>query len=342
MVSVLGCLENFVVFVAEKGGTSLCSGFPHSTASGHIDAAAATGRSHDVYNDKIDLSHLIDDQRQIRKYEIKEPIGFAILLGSDRNGTEEPTTCVRHDLTLMARSLKACPGKWKISSPCIKEGSHDVILTRDRLHEIIEDLKNSPTQFAPYSCFLFYYSGHGISSGVVLCDGKVVSYKSIVESLCIQALKDKPKIFVFDSCRHDSDIENYEEAGGLSKDEGIEGKSGIPFHKHIDLKFQEVKKEEGYPPENTGIYFSAADGMPGFGYEGIGSIYTLQLSHALPQFCQALSFCEIMTQVNGMTVRISQLRLNDDKEKNQRVQQPVCYSTLNKLLILSGKCFRLS
>ena len=292
-----------------------------------------------VYNNKINISHLIDDQRQIKKYEIEEPIGFAVLLGSDRNGTEEPTTCVCKDLILMARSLKACPGKWEISSPCIREGTHDVILTPGRLREIIEDLTNSPTRFAPFSCFLFYYSGHGISSGVVLCDGNTVSYKSIVESLCIPALKDKPKIFIFDSCRHDSDIENYEEAAGeWSNEEGTEGKSGIPnFHEHIDLKFQK-EKNHGYPPPNTGIYFSAADGMPCVGYHGIGSIYTLQLSHALPQFCSALSFCEIMTQVNGMTVRISEACLNDNKERNRRVQQPVHYSTLNKLLVLSGKC----
>ena len=297
-----------------------------------------------IYNKKIDISHLIDDQRQIKKYKIEEPIGFAVLLGSDRNGTDEPATCVYKDLILMTRSLKMCPGKWEISNPCIREGSHDVILTPDRLHEIIEDLTNSPTRLAPYSCFLFYYSGHGISSGVVLCDGNVISYKSIVESLCIPALKDKPKIFIFDSCRHDSDIENYEEAAGeWSNEEGIEGKSGIPsFHDHIDQKFQEEKKQEeknqGYPPPNTGIYFSAAEGMPCVGYQEIGSIYTLQLSHALPQFCSALSFCEIMTQVNGMTVRISEVCLNDNKEGTRRVQQPMGYNTLNKLLVLSGKC----
>jgi len=130
-----------------------------------------------------------------------------------------------------------------------------------------------------------------------------------VESLCIPDLQDKPKLFVFDSCRFDSD-NKYE-------DEDLEDKSGTPFYKCIDLQYQkERNKGEGYPPQNTAICFSAADGMPGWGYQGVGSIYTLQFSHALPEFCQTVSFCEIMTHVNGMTVNISRAYMYDEEEKN--------------------------
>ena len=290
-----------------------------------------------VYNKKIPIAKLIDNQNHIRSYEIKEPIGFAVLLGNDRSPHEEPVRCVHDDLELMRRSLKACPGRWEVFSPCAKEGSHDVILNRTELKNIIEKLVSDPSRLERYSCFLCYYTGHGVSSGVVLCDGTVATYKWIVESLCITALQDKPKLFFFDSCRFDSDNDHYEDCEG-SIEEDIEDKSGVPFHKCIDLKYQkERNEEEGYPPQNTAICFSAADGMPCWGYNGAGSIYTLQLGHALPQLCQTLSFCEIMTQLNGMTVNISRAVLYDEEKKKPRIQQPVWYSTLNKLLILNRK-----
>jgi len=279
-----------------------------------------------VYDKRIPIAKLIDNQKRIRKYEIKEPIGFAVLLGNDRNPLEDPLRCVHNDLELMRRSLKTCPGRWEVFSPCSKEGSCDVILKPAELESIIEKLTSDPSHLKRYSCFLCYYSGHGVSSGVVLCDGTVVTYKSIVESLCIPDLQDKPKLFFFDSCRFDSDNDNYEE--------DIEDKSGIPFYKCIDLQYQKQRnKGEGYPPQNTAICFSAANGMPCWGYNEAGSIYTLQLSHALPQLCQVLSFCEIMTQLNGKTVNISRAYVN----KEPRIQQPVWYSTLNQLLILSRK-----
>jgi len=282
-----------------------------------------------VYDKTISIADLIDNQKHIKKYEIKEPIGFAILLGNDHTPPEDPVGCVHKDLELMRRSLKTCPGQWEVFSPCSKEGSDNVILSSAELESIIGKLISDPSRLKRYSCFLCYYSGHGVSSGVVLCDGTVVTYKSIVESLCIPDLQDKPKLFVFDSCRFDSD-NKYE-------DKDIEDKNGTPFYKHIDLKYQKERNEgKGYPPQNTAICFSAADGMPCWGYNEAGSIYTLQLSHALPQLCQVLSFCEIMTQVNGMTDKISQAYVN----KEPRIQQPVWYSTLNQLLILSRKYFK--
>ena len=294
-----------------------------------------------VYDKTIPIADLIDDQKHIRKYEIKEPIGFALLLGNDRTPPEDPVRCVHHDLELMRRSLKTCPGGWKVFSPCSKEGSDNVILSSAELESIIRKLTSDPSCLKHYSCFLCYYSGHGVSSGVVLHDKTVVTYKSIVEELCIPDLQDKPKLFVFDSCRFYSDNDNCED---LKDDiEDIEDKSGIPFYECIDLQYQkERNKGEGYPPQNTAICFSAADGMPCWGYNEAGSIYTLQLSHALPQLCQVLSFCEIMTQLNGMTVNISQAYVN----KKPRIQQPVWYSTLNQLLILSRKyskriCYRI-
>ena len=197
-----------------------------------------------VYDKTIPIADLIDNQKHIRKYEIKEPIGFALLLGNDRTPPEDPVRCVHHDLELMRRSLKTCPGGWEVFNPCSKVGSDDAILSSAELESIIHKLTSDPSRLKRYSCFLCYYCGHGVSSGVVLHDKTVVTYKSIVEDLCIPDLQDKPKLFVFDSCRFDSDNNNYEE-----DIEDIEDKSGIPFYPFLiySTRKRETRERDTHP-----------------------------------------------------------------------------------------------
>ncbi len=58
------------------------------------------------------------------------------------------------------------------------------------------------SEFNPFSCFMFFYTGHGNSKGLLLSDGCCRPYVDIVRNVSkIPSLVGKPKIFIFDSCR---------------------------------------------------------------------------------------------------------------------------------------------
>ena len=254
----------------------------------------------------------------LTKYDVKEPLGYAVLLGSDRTPYEAPVKCVRKDLELMEKTLRHC--EWEVSSPCIKNGRPGITLTQDLYYDVLKSLRENPS-LCDFSCFLFYYTGHGVSNAIVLHDGSDITYGDIVTNISnLPALEGKPKIFIFDSCRTTLDADHFEYL--------LEDKSG-GFHVDIRRRYeQEKEKHPGYPPPDTIICFSANDGGEAYG-TGKGSFYTLAFSSTIRRFRRRLSFSEIMTQTNGGTHRQS-------KAKGE-FQQPVSDSTLNGLLYLSSE-----
>ena len=175
-----------------------------------------------------------------------------------------------------------------------------------------------------YSVFLLYYTGHGIAQGVVLNDGGMVSYSQIVTTVSdIPCLKEKPKIFIFDSCRSISVTSQ----GGL-----VTRKN--QFRRDIEDAFDMDRRNFGsmpYPPPHTLLCFSAAEGTSSLMDTVEGSFYTLALSHAFKQFGHYLSFPEIITQVNGGTKEIV------ESLKEEYDQHPIFMSTLEKQLVLTCK-----
>lgn len=60
----------------------------------------------------------------------------------------------------------------------------------------------SQLELAHYPSFLFYYSGHGDESGILLPSGDLFGYREVVDSVCrCRSLQEKPKVFIFDCSR---------------------------------------------------------------------------------------------------------------------------------------------
>ncbi len=146
---------------------------------------------------------------------------------------------------------------------------------------------------------------------MVLNDNHLVKYSEIVKTVSADPhLKNKPKIFIFDSSR------THEEGG--------------TYYTQIEEMYnQESEFDDSYPPPHTMICFSAAEGRASYMAKLEGSLYTLTLSHALRQFSQHFTVAEIITQVNGGTREVA-------KCYGQQ-QHPIFMSNLEKQLVLSGK-----
>lgn len=215
----------------------------------------------------------------------------------------------------MEETLTGMDEGWAVHNPCL---TNPQSLTLDSCDEILESLElNLSLNLGQYSCFMFYYSGHGTSEGLLLSDGSCKPYDEIVMGISkIFSLIDRPKIFIFDCCRV------YEE-----KEKNPEEKCMyVAFNKAIEKTYNRVKEErEEYPPRHTVISFSACEGMSG--YANQDSFYTRSLSTKLKQFGKKLSFSEILVLANGGATRYAQYHKVE--------QRPVIYCTLEKLLLLS-------
>ena len=240
-------------------------------------------------------------------YNIEHPAGFALLLGNDRL-TPDPKHLrlpVRKDLELMNDVLKEY--EWHVSNPF----AHDPYMKKGDLDSFLQTLVGN---LDAYSCFMFYYSGHGTAKGLLLSDGTCESYTDIVSRVSkMESLRGKPKIFIFDSCR-------------------IASNSSHPknLFKEISKHHNEYQSQtKNYPPPDTLICFSANEGMVSFSHDDYGSFYTAQLARRLRHFGERLTLTEIITLTNNGVTR----RAEEIKEQ----QQPVIYSTLNKLLVLNSK-----
>ncbi len=238
-------------------------------------------------------------------YDIGRPPGYAVLLGNDREYPADPDLLpVMKDLGLMNDVLHSCG--WKVSPIA---GHPDMTLKQF-------DAMFNPilfSDFDQYSCFMFYYTGHGNSKGLLLSDGCCKPYVDIVRRVSlIDSLVGKPKIFIFDSCRSEKEKSHH-----------------WNFFKGI-TKAHAENVSVNYPPSDTLICYSANEGMKGFSHDDNGSFYTMNLATKLRQFWNTLTFTEIVTLVHGWTVQLAQ--------QWGKEQQPVVYNALNRLLMFGGKC----
>ena len=267
----------------------------------------------EVYNNLVSVDYGIQEESGIVPcYEVRKPIGYALLLGCDRTPDDPQFLLIRQDLVLMEETLS--DGGWVVSNPCLNAGSLNLTACNDYLNSLKDDRS---LMLDKYSCFMFYYSGHGISEGLLLSDGRCIPYEEIVTRISsIPALVNKPKIFIFDSCR--TAIDRKKESQGIW--------NYLPFNKSIDLRHNEQKMRD-YPPPHTVISFSACEGMASFLDDDSGSFYTRDLSNKLKQYGKLLSFGEILTLVNGGAALLAQ-----GAKKEQR---PVTYSSLDRLLVLN-------
>lgn len=260
----------------------------------------------------------------MRRYDVRKPIGCAMLLGSDGTpGAPNDLTAVGDDLRTIGQALE--DGGWDILYKDSKLCSRTL---REQLFALgkegqLRHLGQQTRDLEEYSVFMLYYSGHGTAEGVVLSDGELFRYKDIVKKIAeVPCLSNKPKIFVFDSCRKEK-VEHSTQ-GTL-----ITAKDHTYSRALADNQFQNQSSHDTYPPPHTVICFSAAEGQPSFQDKVEGSFYTLVLSHSLRQFGSEWSFHEIVTQVNGGTQEIAR-----GHDKNQK---PIFKSNLEKLLVLNSE-----
>ena len=246
-----------------------------------------------------------DKEMAITFYNIeRSPGGFALLLGNDRltNASDSTRLPVKKDLELMQDVLKGYG--WHVSSPF----AYDPHMKQGDCNSLMQTLVGN---LDAYSCFMFYYSGHGTAKGLLLSDGSCEPYADIVNNVSkMESLRGKPKIFIFDSCRIPSS----------------HSKFFIEISKHHN---EYESQSRNYPPPDTLICFSANEGMESFSHDDYGSFYTEQLARRLRHFGERLTLTEIITLTNDGVIKTAQ--------KNKEQQQPVIYSTLNKLLVLNSK-----
>ena len=256
--------------------------------------------------------------RTLPSYEIREPVGYALLLGCGGShgpvDQERPShrQTILEDIGMMEGTLNNLG--WAVFSPCL-EGGECVEFTAESCEQIVNNLE-SP-ELSRFSCFLLYYSGRGTAGGIVASNGRVVPFKDIVTKIAtLNAIAGKPKIFIFDCCRQVSQKELI----------NLQNQS-LSYSRELEDHLRQDGSTEGYPPPDCVLCFSACEGYTGYGEEGSGSYYTTVLCKSLTQFGRLLPFVEIMTQVSGGTVNVS------DRVFGVR-QQPVFKSTLNKCLTL--------
>ena len=274
-----------------------------------------------AYNNQVSVDYGIQEKSGVVPcYRVREPIGYALLLGCDRTPDDPKPLLIKQDLVLMEETLS--DGGWVVGGMCTSKYNSlsAVSLNLIECNRFLNSLKDDPAlNLDKYSCFLFYYSGHGISEGLLLSDGRCIPYEEIVTRISsIPALVNKPKIFIFDSCR--TAIDRKKES------QGFWNYMHLPFNKSIDKRHSEQKMKD-YPPPHTVISFSACEGMPSFADDNSGSFYTRDLANKLKQLGKLLSFGEILTLVNGGAALLAQ-----GAKKEQR---PVTYCSLDRLLVLN-------
>lgn len=232
-----------------------------------------------------------ENNKYIMRYLIQKPLGYALLLGSSRYPTEQPLLCVEKDLKDMEAVLK--DGGWDVHQP--HNGTTTIVGYEHELGKLKRlDLNN-------YSCFMFYFSGHGSKEGILLQPyGDCVSYKSVTDSIVnLRGLQGKPKIIIFDCCRRMD--------GELSS-------PGCDF-------------ATGY--HDTIICYACSSNATSIALGKDGSVFTQNFAKKLQQFGREMSFVELLNQAKGETYHVI-------KSRFKQAQQPVSESGLNCQLLLKG------
>lgn len=249
------------------------------------------------------------DSSKMKRYYLSDPskICYAVLLG-DNHSPDGKTKLksVRNDLILMEETFNEC-GVYAMRA--FKELTFD----RSEYEALCEQLVGMESKLAGYSCYLFYYSGHGNHEGILVGQNEVIRYSDIVDRVgMLMKGSKKPRIFIFDCCR--------EKCCNLV----IEGS---------DLKERISHKPQEYLPD-TLVCFSTLDYSTALGTQK-GSAFTIEFCEALKRFRQYLPLPEIITQASGRArALISRQYLENNQIKD--LPQPACYNFLNAALFLSG------
>ncbi len=259
----------------------------------------------------------------VKLYDIREPIGYAVLLGSEKVNNRDILTSVSVDLKLMHNTLTE--DGWDIFSP---PGSE---LRKETLGDVLDNLGRNGSELARYSVFMFYYTGHGVAEGVHLSNGGIFSYSDIVKKVSeIESLKEKPKIFIFDCCRKKTEIPMETESTYLASKNQF--RHDLITQHHHDQQVQSSyppQVQSSYPPRHSMICFSATEDCASYMDKIEGSFFTLALCHAMQQMGGSLSLTEIITQASGGTREVA-CHLG-------RRQNPILFTNLEKQLVLNSK-----
>ena len=238
------------------------------------------------------------DRKYIRRYLIRPPLGYALLLGSSRcSAAEEPLKCVEKDLQVMGEVLSE--GGWEVNTPYRCNA-----VMRD-YEEVMQGLGGRDMK--KYSCFMFYFSGHGSPEGMLFQpNGNVVRFKDTIDTVVrLGDLLGKPKILIFDCCR---------ECG----DKGSSESNFNSLAEQFESKYHD-----------TIVCYACTKYTPSLGAHENGSIFTQNFAKKLQRFGRELSFVDLLSQAKGETACVAQVRFEMD-------QQPISHSGLNAQLLLKG------
>ncbi len=260
------------------------------------------------------------DHNTINEYVMTKPLGYAVLTGNCQAPGKDVSVFAHRDINLMGKVLHGCG--WDVVFPNSYKGSSEVTFNRNTFDRTVDSLRAND-RLKDYSCFLFYYTGHGDLKDIVSGNNDHISYWDIIHDVStLPALQEshKPKIFIFDTCR-DSD-----------SDPNVEVKDGS-FNSHL-------LRDSSLQSADTIVCFSASIGGEAVAL-GCGSIYTMQLAHAIKWHAGKLSFSQIVTVAHGGTVHVS--RALKSSQAADYCHQPEFRSTLTRLLYLTcaGKCHHL-
>ena len=247
--------------------------------------------------------HAENRKSYIRRYLIKRPIGFAILLGSSRyDASAQPMKCVEKDLESMRMVLEE--GGWEVDTP------YGCNVDREGYDTIERELRGRDLK--KYSCFMFYFSGHGSLEGMLLePDGDPVPFKDVVDMvLRLEDFQRKPKILIFDCCRGND---------AACEDEGA-SRSFKSLGDHFASKYHDMI-----------VCFACTKNATSVAAHENGSIFTQNFAKKLQWFGSRMSFVDLLTQAMGETFHVVKSMFEMD-------QQPVSYSGLNAQLLLRGEC----
>ena len=240
------------------------------------------------------------NRNYIMRYLVKPPIGYALLLGSSRY--KEPLQCVERDLKAMGEVLSE--GGWEINVPC------GCYTEKDSYEKEVQMLQEKDLK--KYSCFMFYFSGHGCPEGMLLepnCE--LIPFKDVVDMvLHLNDLRGKPKILIFDCCRVNTACEG-KSFGGSN-----------PTFMSLGEKFADTYRD-------MIVCFACSNNAPSYSAHTDGSIFTQHFAISLRELGRKISFVELLDQAKGGTLHVADL-MYDMK------QQPVSYSGLNAQLLLKG------
>ena len=245
-------------------------------------------------NDSI-LQDMSKMYKEMVCYDVKEPIGYGFLVGCKGLSSERPLTdAVFKDVQTMDRALKGI-GKWE--TKCLDSKN----LTRKNFYQALNDVQLD--ELEKYSVFFFYFSGHGNQNSVLLDDKRTVAYDDIIRRISnFEALKDKPKVSVFDTCRDRTTMD-------------------------VDDQVPRGIQHDCLPPDFLLCFSTMCSSSMD---ESEGSYYSLALAHSLQTFGQRHNLCDVVTNAARITSEHVKMFLKAD-------QLPMFVSSLTKLLVLSGE-----